>query len=122
MERMATAIITAILLFHAGTGLSSASIMELAEPPVSTPAMGSALEPEYARWGRLAMKETAGRYQADIVDYKYEGKYPLNSGTFEERFKLWLRKDGREFGVRVRISVATGSDEFESIAFDEITG
>lgn len=60
-------------------------------------------EPEYAKWGRLAMEETAKRFKADIVDYKYEGRKQQNDGVISEHFRLLLRDGRREFGVAVAI-------------------
>lgn len=78
-------------------------------------------EPTYAKWGRLAMEETSKAYRnASIVDYKYEGRTKLSEGQSEERFVLWLRKDSREFGVRVSIRVNTSSDELIDVQMKEL--
>lgn len=78
-------------------------------------------EPSYAKWGKLAMQETSKTYEhASILDYKYEGRKKLEHGQAEERFMLWLRKDSREFGVRVLIIIKADSDEVLQVSLMEI--
>jgi hypothetical protein len=61
-------------------------------------------EPAYAKWGRLAMKETKAKYpQAQIIDYLHIGK-TSNDSIETEKFKLWLRENQKEYGVFVNIS------------------
>ncbi|MFF2089106.1 DUF3889 domain-containing protein [Paenibacillus sp. NPDC058174] len=87
---------------------------------VSISNQAAALEPDYAKWGKLAVQETASKYGAEIVDYKYEGRYPDSSEAVEERFKLRLRRGAEEFGVRVSVHVhlrtnAPGKIDFERL-------
>ncbi|ACT01995.1 hypothetical protein Pjdr2_3360 [Paenibacillus sp. JDR-2] len=80
-------------------------------------------EPSYAKYGRIAMQETANKYpDADIVDYKYEGHFTASDSRTEERFKLWLRGSGAEFGVRVHIFVAADSGQIRDVRIEEIRG
>ncbi|MFX3635535.1 MAG: DUF3889 domain-containing protein [Candidatus Pristimantibacillus sp.] len=77
-----------------------------------------AMEPDYAKWGRLAVQQTASKYKAEIIDYKYEGYYKDNGGQAEERFLLWIRKENKEFGVRVTIHIkgnSASSVEFKQL-------
>ncbi|MBH5316540.1 DUF3889 domain-containing protein [Paenibacillus sp. GSMTC-2017] len=77
--------------------------------------------PSYAKWGRMAMEETAKAYRdSSIIDYKYEGRFETNNENAEERFLLWLVHDGREFGVRVTITIRTSTDTFLSSKIEEI--
>lgn len=78
-------------------------------------------EPSYAKWGKLAVEETSKVYQgASITDYKYEGRKSLAGGQAEEHFVLWLRTEAKEFGVRVSITIQTGSDEIVNIKINEL--
>ncbi|NIK68919.1 MULTISPECIES: YqzG/YhdC family protein [unclassified Paenibacillus] len=80
-------------------------------------------EPSYAKYGRIAMQETANKYpDADIIDYKYEGHFSASGSRAEERFKLWLRGGGSEFGVRVHVIVATDSGQVRDIRIEELRG
>ncbi len=75
--------------------------------------------PSYAKWGSLAVRKTKERYpDADIVDYLYIGK---ENGTkiSTEKFKLWLRRGGKEFGVFVDIEFETDSEKLVDIKFRE---
>lgn len=77
--------------------------------------------PEYAKWGRLAMKETQSKYpQAQIIDYLHMGR-ELNNGTTTERFKLWLRQEKKEFGALVTITFDTKTEEVKQILINETT-
>lgn len=78
-------------------------------------------EPNYAKWGKVAMEETVKAYQnASIVDYKYEGRQKLGDGQAEERFKLRLRQDSHEFGVRVSIRIKDDSDTLINVKLNEL--
>ncbi|MBD2871203.1 DUF3889 domain-containing protein [Paenibacillus arenilitoris] len=78
-------------------------------------------EPSYAKWGRLAMEETAKAYQgASIVDYKYEGRTKLEGGQAEERFVLRLQKGSREFGIRVSLKVNADTDRLVQVRMMEL--
>lgn len=80
-------------------------------------------EPSYAKYGRIAVQETANKYpNADIIDYKYEGHFSADGSRAEERFKLWLRGSAAEFGVRVHIFVAADSGKIRDIRIEELKG
>jgi len=75
--------------------------------------------PSYAKWGRLAMKETQSRYpNADIIDYLHRGREDKDT-TSVEKFKLWLQKDDREFGVFINIEFDTETEDVIDITFRE---
>lgn len=75
--------------------------------------------PSYAKWGSLAVRKTKERYpDAAIVDYLHIGKeYGTKIST--EKFKLWLRQDGKEFGVFIDIQFETDSEKLLDIKFRE---
>lgn len=76
-------------------------------------------EPPYAKWGRLAMKETKARYpHAQIIDYLHIGKTE-NQSLSTEKFKLWLRENHREFGVFINITFDTKTQQVKKIEFRE---
>ncbi|MGP4063408.1 DUF3889 domain-containing protein [Oceanobacillus sp. M65] len=75
--------------------------------------------PSYAKWGKLAMKETKAKYpQADIIDYLHEGSKE-NANSEVEIFKLWLKQDQKEFGVYVNIEFHPETEEVISVTFKE---
>ncbi|MEK5038655.1 DUF3889 domain-containing protein [Sporosarcina sp. FSL K6-3457] len=75
--------------------------------------------PAYAKWGRLAMQETQSKYpHASIIDYLHEGSEVKADSTIE-KFKLWLKEDGHEFGVFARIEYATDTEKVIAITFQE---
>ncbi|SEN35638.1 DUF3889 domain-containing protein [Paenibacillus sp. OV219] len=93
--------------------------MVLAVFMFSTAAVQASAEPAYAKWGRLAMKETAQRYHADIIDYKHVGRNVEDGGLMTETFRLQLRKGAREFEVTVRIWFEQQSERVVRIHFSE---
>lgn len=84
------------------------------------PVMSHAQEPDYAKWGKMAVQETASKYKAEIIDYKYEGHYKDNGRDSEERFLLWIRMENKEFGVRVTIHVQADKQTASRIEFKEL--
>ncbi|MFD0711361.1 DUF3889 domain-containing protein [Paenibacillus sp. GCM10027626] len=78
-----------------------------------------AAEPDYAKWGRVAMQETAKRYRMDIVDYKHLGRQADNSGHAVESFKLILKNGQRSFGVTVNIRFELQTEQILQIQFIE---
>ena len=75
--------------------------------------------PTYAKWGRIAMKETQSKYpNARIIDYLHEGSESKGSSTIE-KFKLWLKDKDSEFGVFVRIEYNTVTEDVINIKFEE---
>lgn len=75
--------------------------------------------PAYAKWGRLAMKETKNRYpNAEIVDYLHVGRIAKPDDTIE-KFKLWLIQGNKEFGVYITIEFETHTEKIKKISFKE---
>lgn len=76
--------------------------------------------PAYAKWSRLAIKQTQEHYpQASIIDYLYIGS-AQNDGTTVATFRLWLREGEREYGIVVRVAYITETEKLESVKFHEI--
>lgn len=75
--------------------------------------------PTYAKWGKLAVKETQSKYPAaNIIDYKHIGSESKGDSTIEN-FKLWLKEGDGEFGVFVRIEYITKIEKVVEIKFEE---
>jgi len=75
--------------------------------------------PAYAKWGKLALKETQLKYpNANIIDYLHEGSESKGDSTIE-KFKLWLKDSDSEFGVFVRIEYTTETEKVVTIEFEE---
>ncbi|KPH72129.1 MULTISPECIES: YqzG/YhdC family protein [Bacillaceae] len=76
--------------------------------------------PSYAKWGRMAMKETSKKYpNAQIIDYLHVGKKTKGDNAVEQ-FKLWLKESNREFGVLIDIEFHPDTDEVISVNFKEV--
>lgn len=77
-------------------------------------------EPEYAKWGKLALAETQKRYpRVSVVDYLHVRREVLSSSKAQEVFKFWLKDDNREFGVYVRILFNTKTEQILKMSFQE---
>ncbi len=76
--------------------------------------------PSYAKWSRLAIKETQVKYpHANIVDYLHIGS-ESKKGSTVEKFRLWLKDGNREFGVLVNVTYAAETDKLINIEFQEL--
>ena len=95
------------------------TIINSAATPIPTIAHVQQEIPAYAKWGQLAMQEIKSKYpHATIIDYLHEGR-ELKVDSTIEKFKLWLKEDGHEFGVFVRIEFATNTEKVIAITFQE---
>jgi len=66
--------------------------------------------PPYAKWGRLAMQTAMEKYpNADIVDYLHIGREDKGN-TATEKFKLWAKESGKEFGIYIDIEFNPKND------------
>ncbi len=75
--------------------------------------------PSNAKWGSLAVKKTKEKYpDAAIVDYLHIGK-ENGSKVSTEKFKLWLKRGGKEFGVFVDIQFESETEKLIDIKFTE---
>lgn len=101
--------------------MTSTSIPVHAEPQATEKlAVQPNPNPPYAKWGRLAIQETKKRYPtAKIVDYLHVGRKSISAATAQERFKLWLKQENRQFGVYVSITFDTASERVLAISFEE---
>jgi len=89
--------------------------------PTDIPTIAHAQEeiPAYAKWGKLAIKETQSKYpNANIIDYLHEGSESNGDSTIQ-KFKLWLKDGDNEFGVVVRIEYTTETEKVVTIEFEE---
>lgn len=85
---------------------------------VSVPRLHAA-QPDYAKWGLIAMQQTSAKYHSSIIDYEHIGRSNVRAGVAEEKFKLWLRDNEREFGVIVTIQFYTANDQIITITYEE---
>ena len=91
----------------------------LVSPHIPTIALSQQEIPAYAKWGKLAMKETQSKYpNANIIDYLHEGK-ESKANTTIEKFKLWLKDGENEFGVFVRIEFNNETEKVITIDLEE---
>ena len=75
--------------------------------------------PAYAKWSKIAIKETQLKYpNADIIDYLHEGS-ETNENSTTEKFKFWIKDHNNEFGVFVKITYITKTEEIVNIDFQE---
>lgn len=75
--------------------------------------------PSYAKWGQIAMKEAKGKYPgADIIDYLHIGREKGKEYSIE-KFKLWLQKGSKEFGLFIDIKFNNETEQIVDINFRE---
>ncbi|WP_144509800.1 DUF3889 domain-containing protein [Bacillus sp. FJAT-22090] len=96
-------------------------IVSIIYPLSSTHNFAQLEEPSYAKWGKIAIKETQLKYpNAKIIDYLHE-ESESKEGSTVEKFKLWLKDSNHEFGVLVRITYTTDTEKMVNIEFHETT-
>ncbi|KAB2333246.1 DUF3889 domain-containing protein [Cytobacillus depressus] len=72
--------------------------------------------PPYAKWGQLAVKTAKEKYpNANIVDYLHIGREEKVKSSIE-KFKLWLREGGKEFGLFIYIEFDPKNDRIIQIS------
>lgn len=77
--------------------------------------------PPNAKWGQIAMQMSKEKYnQNDIIDYLHIGKEKGKEYSIE-KFKLWLQKDSKEFGVFVYIKFDNVTEKIINIKYKETT-
>ncbi|MBE7149194.1 DUF3889 domain-containing protein [Bacillus mycoides] len=77
-------------------------------------------QPPYAKWGKLAVEKTKEQYpKAEIIDYLHIGRKPKTVQITVEKFKLWLREDGKEYGVFVDVEFDTKTEKFLKMSFQK---
>ncbi|RHW43604.1 DUF3889 domain-containing protein [Neobacillus notoginsengisoli] len=77
--------------------------------------------PKYAKWSQIALLETKEKYpQAKIVDYLHIGR-DKGENTSEEKFKLWLKQNNKEFGVSVTIIFDNKTEQMIDVKLRETT-
>ena len=75
-------------------------------------------QPPYAKWGKLAVEKTKEQYpKAEIIDYLHIGRKPKTVQVTVEKFKLWLRENGKEYGVFVDVEFDTKTEKFIKMSF-----
>lgn len=83
--------------------------------------LGEKEVPAYAKWGGVAMQKTREKYPlASIIDYLHIGREE-GTNTSTEKFKLWVRHDGREFGVFIDITFDRQTEKILNITLTETT-
>ncbi|WP_438350341.1 DUF3889 domain-containing protein [Paenibacillus sp. FA6] len=77
------------------------------------------VEPSYAKWGTIAVKETNKKYNAAVVDYLHIGSKKISDNTTEEKFKLIINRNNKDIGVIVTILYNTNNNQLLTIHFQE---
>ena len=79
------------------------------------------MEPPYARWGRIAMEQTAAKFPGvPITDYLYVGKFPKMNSYADEVFRLVIRPASEQRTIIVVITIDERSNKMQTIQFQKI--
>jgi hypothetical protein len=76
-------------------------------------------QPSYTKWGRFAVDAVSKKYHGSVIDYLHVGRRVLSPNTTQETFKLWVKENGREFGVYVIITFETITEKILSVEYKE---
>lgn len=70
--------------------------------------------------GETCCRKTKEQYpKAEIIDYLHIGRKPKTIQITVEKFKLWLREDGKEYGVFVDVEFETKTEKFIKMSFQK---
>ncbi|HGH7175879.1 TPA: DUF3889 domain-containing protein [Bacillus wiedmannii] len=107
MKKLLKRVVLVILLITTCSNIYTSTLIVHAQPP-------------YAKWGKLAVEKTKEQYpKAEIIDYLHIGRKPKTIQITVEKFKLWLREDGKEYGVFVDVEFETKTDKFIKMSFQK---
>lgn len=82
---------------------------------------GLAQQPDYAKWGKIAVEETKQQYpNQEIVDYLYEGKVVISDVREQYNFKMKLELKEEKKEVRVYVLINPKKEQLIDVYFDEI--
>lgn len=88
--------------------------------PVARHVAGTVRPPEYAKWSRIALKKAEEKYpDAEIVDYLHIGREKTGYRTAKEKFKLWMREKGKEYGLYVTVEFDIETEGLKNITFQK---
>jgi hypothetical protein len=75
------------------------------------------LEPEYAKWSRIAFHEAGKVYT--LLDYKYLGRSNVAPGVSQQKFRFWVKKNDSEFPLIVSIRYNPVTQKMYTIMMEE---
>jgi hypothetical protein len=82
--------------------------------------IGVAQQPEYAKWGKIAMNVVKENYvDADVTEYKYEGRRAISEEKAEDTFLFQVKRDNQTTPVRVIVMFNPKTDILQSLSVVE---
>ncbi|WP_051254601.1 MULTISPECIES: DUF3889 domain-containing protein [Halobacillus] len=78
-------------------------------------------QPDYAKWGKAAVEETAKNYpDYDLVNYDYQGKVAIADNREQYTFLFTMDQAGTKKNVRVYVLVNPAEDQLIEVQFEDI--
>ncbi|WP_181350408.1 DUF3889 domain-containing protein [Thalassobacillus sp. CUG 92003] len=86
------------------------------------PANNGLAQPEYAKWGKIAVEETAKQYpDLKLVEYEYDGKVFISDERAQFDFEFQLEDNqGQKSEIRTYVLVNQKTNQLIDVYFDEI--
>ncbi|WP_179280992.1 DUF3889 domain-containing protein [Paenibacillus sp. XY044] len=103
---------SAVFIKSIAMSLALSLALLVAEPDPS-------VDPPYAKWGLIAVKEAQKKYNSEISDYQHIGRINLSPTEAEETFKLLLNRQGAPAAVIVTVRFNTVTERLITIKFRE---
>ncbi|WP_211744947.1 DUF3889 domain-containing protein [Paenibacillus sp. Marseille-Q4541] len=85
-----------------------------------TPAPQVHAEPGYAKWGAIAVTKAQSKYGASVKDYAHIGRTSLSDSMAEEKFRLLMKKEDKEFTIQVTVRFNSQTNELASVDFSKV--
>jgi hypothetical protein len=84
--------------------------------------IGLAQQPDYAKWGKIAVNVVKENYvDGEVSEYKYEGRKSISDEKAEDTFVFQVKKDNKVANVKVVVSFNPKTDTLQSLSLAEQT-
>jgi hypothetical protein len=82
--------------------------------------IGIAQQPDYAKWGKMAITVVKENYpDAEVSEYKYEGRKSISETKAEDTFVFTVKKDQKTLPVKVVVTFNPKTDTLQSLSLIE---
>ncbi|MYL38098.1 DUF3889 domain-containing protein [Halobacillus litoralis] len=78
-------------------------------------------QPDYAKWGKIAVEETDKNYpDFDLVNYEYQGKVAIADNREQYTFLFTMDQDGTKKKVRAYVLINPAEDQLIEVQFEDM--
>jgi hypothetical protein len=83
--------------------------------------IGIAQQPDYAKWGKMAITVVKENYvDAEVSEYKYEGRKSINEVKAEDTFVFQVKRENQTTPVKVVVTFNPKTNTLQSLSLEEL--